>query len=348
MRKASVAIAATLLASLAAPVAAHAETVTTRVLILGDSVTHGQNGDHTWRYYTWQALDGAAVDFVGPNRGTVGADYFDGTYADEGFDQDHAARWGLSMWETLYWNSDTAPGVASLMAHQPDVIVETLGVNDLLHMNQTPEQTIGHLENIVGQARAINPDVDFVFGSLPQVWFEKIAAYNELLPAAAAALSTPESRVVVTPTASLELGTDTYDAAHPTNTGDQKIAAAVSTGLAELGIGSGPKSEPAPVVAPEPQPVTPAVVEAIAPPTTVALPTVPSRPTAVKATRRGKVVKVRWEKSTGADAYRVRCGGKGETVDGSRAKIRATSKRCKVQAVNEVGSSPWRTVTVRR
>lgn len=358
MRKATVAIAAALLASLAAPVAAHAETDTTRVMVVGDSVTHGQHGNYTWRYFASKQL-GDRVDFVGPHRGTIdGHNTFGGSYADPDFDQDHASRWGLSMWETLYWNSETAPSVASLMVSDPEVVVVTLGFNDLIGMNQSPEQTIGHMGEFVSRVRAVNPDVDFVLGSLPQEWYEQIADYNDLLPTAASALSTPGSEVVVTPTAVLELGVDTYDAAHPTTSGDRLIADAVLSGLGELGIEGPepqpvpevvtPQPEPAPVTPVEPQPVTPEVIEAIAPPTTVVLPVAPQKPASVKATRRGKTVKVRWQKATGADTYRVRCGGKAKTSDGTRTKIRAGSKRCKVQAVNVVGASSWVTVRVQR
>lgn len=358
MRKASAAIAAALLASLATPTTAHASEDATRVMVVGDSVTHGQHGNYTWRYFASKQL-GDRVDFVGPHRGTIdGHNTFGGGYADPDFDQDHAARWGLSMWETLYWNSETAPGVTSLMVSDPEVVVVTLGFNDLIGMNQSPEQTIGHMGEFVSRVRAVNPDVDFVLGSLPQEWYEQIADYNDLLPAAASALSMPGSEVVVTPTAVLELGVDTYDAAHPTTSGDRLISAAVLSGLGELGIEGPepqpvpevvtPQPEPAPVAPVEPQPVTPAVIEAIAPPATVVLPVAPQKPTSVKATRRGKTIKVRWQKTTGADTYRVRCGSKTATTDGTRAKVRSTSKRCKVQAVNVVGASPWVAVKVRR
>lgn len=351
MRKASVAIAAALLATLAAPVAAHAETDVTRVMVVGDSVTHGQDGNYTWRYFASKQL-GDRVDFVGPHRGTIdGHNTFGGGYADPDFDQDHASRWGLSMWETLYWNSETAPGVASLMVSDPEVVVVTLGFNDLIGMNQSPEQTVGHMGEFVSRVRAVNPDVDFVLGSLPQEWYEQIAAYNDLLPAAATALSTSESEVVVTPTAVLELGVDTYDAAHPTTSGDRLIADAVLSGLGVLGI-EGPEPQPEPVTPePEPapvvpQPVTPAVVEAIAPPANVTPPPVVelSRPRGVKVVKAGRKVRVTWRAVEGADAYRVDCGP-AKTTTRTSVKMRATARKCTVRAINDTDRSP---ITVAR
>ena len=90
-----------------------------KVMIVGDSISHGTEGDYTWRYRLWQWFqsNGIAVDFVGPYSGTnppaeahpptppalkgevvVSAPYrTDGGYAldiDSGFDRDHFALWG--------------------------------------------------------------------------------------------------------------------------------------------------------------------------------------------------------------------------------------------------------------
>ena len=143
------------------------------------------------------------------------------------------------------------------------------------------------------------------------------------------------------------------DALHPSDAGHALMAGLVA---AELGVEAPVEPEPEPVepapvpapVAPEPPPMTPAVVEPITPPATVVLPDAPSQPSSVKATRRGKVVKVRWQKATGADTYRVRCGGKTKTANGTRTKMRSTSKRCRVQAVNVVGVSGWKVVRVKK
>lgn len=47
-----------------------------RILIVGDSMTHCNEGDYTWRYRLWQwfQAQSISVDFVGPYEGTVQPD----------------------------------------------------------------------------------------------------------------------------------------------------------------------------------------------------------------------------------------------------------------------------------
>lgn len=352
--------------SMAAPVSATADDdgarVIPRVMVIGDSVTQGGDGDHTWRYFAARSL-GHSVDLVGPHRGTFAEDdTFGGDYADPAFDQDHASRWGLSMWETLYWNSESAPDVTSLMANDPQVIVEVLGFNDMMGVNQTPGQTIGHVREFVARARAIDPGVDVVLASLPQRWFDEVGEFNAMLPALAAELSNVDSRVVVAPRADLELGVDTYDAAHPTVSGQEKIAAAVLAGLSRLGIdppepapeppgevevGTGDETVPPPApVPPVPVPDPEVVAEVIAPPAEVVLPVAPARPRGVTAVRSGEVVRVRWRAVADAGSYRVRCGTSGSTTGRTTARVRSLARRCTVRSVNAVGSSAPRRVRV--
>lgn len=44
-----------------------------RVLVVGDSMTHGSEGDYTWRYrmHEWFTSQGVAYQFVGPYAGTI-------------------------------------------------------------------------------------------------------------------------------------------------------------------------------------------------------------------------------------------------------------------------------------
>lgn len=251
----------------------------TRVLIVGDSVTHGADGDYTWRYFSWKGLaqTGASVDFVGPRHDTVGG----GGYADPEFDQDHEARWGRAMWQMLDTPSADNPAIADLVqAQDPDVIVETLGVNDMTWLGFDGPGMAEQVRRFVAEARTAKPGVDIVLGGIPQTWFERVADFNAALPALAAELSTGESRVVAAPVPEFTQGVDTYDIAHPTTVGQIKIAAAVSVALEQLGIGSAvtmplpsvpgahdpvpptpeptptpaPTSEPTPSVEPQPEP----------------------------------------------------------------------------------------------
>lgn len=42
-----------------------------KVMIVGDSITHGHEGDFTWRYRIWEwfRANNISVDLVGPYRG---------------------------------------------------------------------------------------------------------------------------------------------------------------------------------------------------------------------------------------------------------------------------------------
>ena len=46
-----------------------------RVMIVGDSITHGEEGDYTWRYRVWEwfrsCVPEVKATFVGPYVGTV-------------------------------------------------------------------------------------------------------------------------------------------------------------------------------------------------------------------------------------------------------------------------------------
>ena len=359
-----------------------------RVMMLGDSVTHGLSGEYTWRYFSWKGLEqtGAVVDFVGPHVGTYSDDgWFDGTYADSSFDQDHASRYGLSLWETLFFpGGERTPSVEELMAHEPDVIVETLGVNDLMTLNQTSEQLSSHVVDLVGRARAVDPTVDVVLGALPQVWIERVPAYNAMLPQIAAELSTPGSRVVVTPVADFTRGVETYDDAHPTLLGMRKIAASVSAGLEQLGIGRTvlmpePGSEESPSPSPSPSPwvepppptspspsvepspwaepspsVEPSPSAATSPPSAApvagAVPLALVKPTAprrVRAAVEGRRTTVTWRRVATAERYAVTCGRVRTRVEGRQAVLRVRADRCAVRAANAAGVSEWVRVAVR-
>jgi lysophospholipase L1-like esterase len=211
-----------------------------RLLIVGDSMTQGSAGDWTWRYRLWKELErsGADVDLVGPST-----DLFDVTtndfgshdYVDPDFDQDHAARWGL----TLAF-PDEHRSIADLVTdYHPDVVVELLGVNDLTWLQGSPEELIDGLRDWVAAGRAVDPDLDFVLGRIPQPWLEKVSVFNEELEELADELGTESSRVVVAESdADLARDEDSWDGAHPNARGEIKIAAGVADALADLGIGA--------------------------------------------------------------------------------------------------------------
>ncbi|MGD9961199.1 GDSL-type esterase/lipase family protein [Nocardioides sp.] len=218
-----------------------------RILIVGDSVTQGSAGDWTWRYRLWQHLrrQGVAVDLVGPrqdlwdNLGNVPGSI---DYLDPEFDTDHAARWGMS-----FADQDDAIGEL-IQRYQPDVVVELLGLNDLVWQGVGAEGLHDRVETFVAQARAADPGVDLVVSRIPQTWLKDVPASNERLSDLPRELSTAESRVVVSyADEGFAESADTWDAAHPAAPGEIKIAASVADALASLGIGA-PYPRPLPLV----------------------------------------------------------------------------------------------------
>ena len=205
----------------------------TRILLVGDSVTQGKAGDHTWRYWLWKSLQaiGDPVDFVGPRTSLWDNTPDDGVdnsadYADPDFDQDHAARWGAMMTNHGWWvNSYPEDRTQDLVsAYRADVVVEDLGVNNLL-FGSTPETLIGLAASFVADARAANPRATVVLAQLTQRWFAGVDDYNGLLLDLAGELDRPDARVLVA-LAPQDYTTDedTWDNSHPNAQGEVKIA----------------------------------------------------------------------------------------------------------------------------
>lgn len=218
-----------------------------RILIVGDSVTQGSSGDWTWRYRLWKHLEasGVAADFVGPHRGLCCADPGapeDLSYADPDFDIDHAARWGQSFDHQDYAIGDL------VRTFRPDVVLELLGLNDLTWGGVPSADVLAGLDAFVAEAQAADPDLDIVIGQLPETWDRGVVGFDAGLDDLATARTTATSRVVVArPETPFVEYVDTYDPAHPSATGEVKIAAGFADALSGLGIGW-PYPRPLPVV----------------------------------------------------------------------------------------------------
>jgi lysophospholipase L1-like esterase len=245
----TLAVSLTALTALTVPSASPASAADPlRVLIVGDSVTQGSSGDWTWRYRLWkhlQATVGGPVEFVGPRddlHDLLTGENGSHDYVDSGFDRDHAARWGM----TLAF-ADT-PIDELVATHEPDVVVEMLGTNDLVFLTRSPAEVEQDIENFVTAARSADPDVDVVLSEITQTWFSGAAELNALLADGAAELDSVDSRVVLADTDSgyTQVG-HTFDSSHPNALGEVLIAAAVGDSLADLGIGT-PPGRPLPVV----------------------------------------------------------------------------------------------------
>ncbi|MFE3460417.1 GDSL-type esterase/lipase family protein [Nocardiopsis aegyptia] len=224
-----------------------------RVMLAGDSMTQGANGDVTWRFHLWTHLSEHVgdLDFVGPYtdpasrdmilpvptepeadpsapeddvpEATEGADWPgpDGDpdtpeYRDPEFDQEHNALWGRTLGDAAGTIREEA------RVHRPDVLCVMLGVNDLL-WPVTMDEMEYRLRAYVTGAREGEPHVRVVLaeslpialGATDEGFALRQYAYNELVREVAADLSTEESPVV-----SLDIaGAEDWDVAEDTYDG---------------------------------------------------------------------------------------------------------------------------------
>ncbi|WP_436892093.1 GDSL-type esterase/lipase family protein [Nocardiopsis dassonvillei] len=238
-----------------------------RVMVVGDSLTQGSSGDHTWRYHLWRHLTGneVAVDFVGPyddlydlDEEGFGAD----TYAEPDFDRDHAARWGHSAGEL----SDEASLLAA--EYTPHYLLLLSGLEDILS-GGSADRALEGVGETVSTVRVVQGETRFVVGELPPVEGTgddaranaEITRFNMGVVALAEQLTSAESPVVIARVADgYSPVRDNWDEAHPNARGQLRIAAAFADALAEpLGVGPAhprplPEMEVGPLGAPVPEP----------------------------------------------------------------------------------------------
>lgn len=265
-------VAAALVLS-AVPASAHATPDPIRIMLAGDSITQGSEGDWTWRYRLWNHLAATtSIDFVGPHTTLLGGST---EYADPAFDVDHSAVWAISCAE----QAQTIRGTAQ--TYRPDVVVALLGINDLVGFQLTPEQIGQSTSLYIDEVRAANPEATVVVGRLPWPWVDGAAQTSALIAAVAASKTTPESPVVMADIPNLDRATETIDIVHPGATAELKIAAAVADALAGVGIGT-PFPRPLPAVA-----------------------NIPRNPPHLTATAEDGSVLLRWSNPPGATRERV-------------------------------------------
>jgi lysophospholipase L1-like esterase len=219
----------------------------TRLLIVGDSISHGSASDYTWRYRLAKHLAAVApgtVDFVGDRtdlydnvNGRSGAQ----SYLDANFDRQHHALWGRSV------SAERDTIAAAVASSDATTMTVLLGINDLAWLGQTPVGLSADMERLIANARSANPDLDIVLGHVltrGDLWRRQIidagliAEVNRGYDALAGRLSTDRSRIVVADTAAGWNPVEhTWDGVHPNSTGEVRIAAKFADGLSRLGIG---------------------------------------------------------------------------------------------------------------
>ncbi|MEU6991535.1 GDSL-type esterase/lipase family protein [Streptomyces sp. NPDC046465] len=220
-----------------------------RFMFVGDSMTIGSAGEHTWRYRMWRhlrdALGPEGVAVVGPRTAlydkTAGEplshDYAD---ASPDFPRHHLAGWGEG-WQHL------APRIADALTRDPaDILLVSLGLIDLGFYTNA-EQTAHNVRTFVGAARTANPHIRMVLlPVIPNIRAEsdapfaaEVAHFNELLAKTVADLdSAPSPLLLAARPPSYDIHVDTYDGTHPNASGEHKLAGAFADAMAQAwGIG---------------------------------------------------------------------------------------------------------------
>jgi hypothetical protein len=210
-----------------------------RFMPVGDSMTIGSAGEHTWRYRMWQHLRdtyGGPFALVGPretlyDKATEAPSSYE--YADPDFPRAHLAGWGEG-WQHM------APLIAdAVRAHRANVLLVSLGLIDLGFYTNA-EQTAENVRAFVAEARTANPRVRIVvLPVIPNVratndapFAAQVTRFNELLAKAVADLDEPRSPLLLaSPPPSYAIDLDTYDGTHPNASGEHKIAAAFADAM---------------------------------------------------------------------------------------------------------------------
>ncbi|MFE9123472.1 GDSL-type esterase/lipase family protein [Streptomyces sp. NPDC007172] len=244
-----------------------------KVMVVGDSMTEGMEGDWTWRYRLWQWFKDqhVPVDFVGPYRGTKQPDPtgppapprlqneppeppsvanppVSGAYHQDiapGFDSDHFAVWGRQAAQD---KDLIGPMVAQ---YKPDLILFGIGFNDMGWFVSDANGTLSSMKTLVDRARGAKPDVKMAVGNVPQRLFingrqdlvDKTNQYNALLKDAIPTWSTSASPVKLVDwegsySCKPEACPTGYDGLHPSLSGEYQIAYAYARTLnRDFGIG---------------------------------------------------------------------------------------------------------------
>ncbi|MEU8014316.1 GDSL-type esterase/lipase family protein [Micromonospora parva] len=240
-----------------------------RIMVVGDSISQGHEGDYTWRYRLKQHLSqsGQTVDFVGPYRGTTYVptaqpdDFpdttapakFDGSYrGGMTFDSDHFAQWGRQAGQA---KNDVRARVAD---YKPDYLLVELGFNDIAWGATNSDGLITDMRILIQEARRSNPDLRILVANvvkrtplpnapqLPGITNE----YNSRIGSLLASLDTSMSPVrLVDINSEIDPALHAYDGLHPNGLGEYRIARAFANVLSSsfsLGgtFGSIPASVP--------------------------------------------------------------------------------------------------------
>ncbi len=210
-----------------------------RFMCVGDSMTIGSAGEHTWRYRLWQHLRDAydrPFTFVGPREALHDPSADAPTsyaYAEPDFPRAHLAGWGEG------WRHMTPLIAEAVRSCRADVLLVSLGLIDLGFYTNA-EQTADNVRAFVAEARSAGPRVRVaVMPVLPNIRAEadepfagQVAHFNDLLAKTLADLDDPRSPLLLVPRpVSYDFRTDTYDGTHPNESGEHRVAGAFADAM---------------------------------------------------------------------------------------------------------------------
>lgn len=206
---------------------------------VGDSMTIGSAGEHTWRYRLWRhlcATYGGPFTLVGPREtlyDKVAEAPTSYAYADPDFPRAHLAGWGEGWQHMVPLIGD------AVRAHRADVLLVSLGLIDLGFYTNA-EQTAANVESFVAAARAADPRIRMVIlpvtpnirAASDEAFAAQVDRFNMLLGKAVADLDQPRSPLLLaSPPESYDIDTDTYDGTHPNASGEHRIAGAFAEAM---------------------------------------------------------------------------------------------------------------------
>lgn len=173
------------------------------LMIVGDSISQGQQGDYTWRYRLWQWLNsqtGVSFQFVGPYTGTFQSQTalatgvqpptpppplytptpsssggsgplsisVNGAYA-QSVDPNFLKTGGWNHFANWGRAMATDQGIISqYLSPEPNIILLELGFNDMGWFYSDCYGLIESLDNFINNVRAVSPNTGFAVANVPQ------------------------------------------------------------------------------------------------------------------------------------------------------------------------------------
>ncbi|MEW2255828.1 GDSL-type esterase/lipase family protein [Streptomyces sp. NPDC047869] len=217
-----------------------------RFMPVGDSMTIGSAGEHTWRYRLWQHLRdsyGGPFTLVGPREelyDKAAEAPVSSAYAEPDFPRAHLAGWGEG-WLHM------APLIGeAVRGHRADVLLVSLGLIDLGFYTNA-EQTAENVRAFVTGAREARPGIRMVIlpvipnirAEADEAFAAQVDQFNVLLAKTVADLDEPRSPLLLaSPPEAYDIHADTYDGTHPNASGEHRIAETFAAAMWEAwGIG---------------------------------------------------------------------------------------------------------------